>query len=54
NDMAMFLNLDWSIHKSMRYAYSRALAGLILSDKSTAKALLVICVEAFGRRRTLD
>ncbi|CEP17759.1 hypothetical protein [Parasitella parasitica] len=54
NDMAMFLNQDWSIHKSMRYACSRALAGSILLNESTGKALLVNCVEVFGRRRTLD
>lgn len=54
NDMTMFLNQDWSIHKSMRYACSRALAGSILLNGSTGKALLVNCVEVYGRRRTLD
>ncbi|KAI9251468.1 hypothetical protein BDA99DRAFT_541456 [Phascolomyces articulosus] len=43
NDMAMFLKQDWSIHKRS-----------ILLNESTGKALLVNCVEVFGRRRTLD
>ncbi|CEG63056.1 hypothetical protein RMATCC62417_00265 [Rhizopus microsporus] len=54
NDMTTFLNQDWSIHKSMRYACSRTLTGSILLDEFTGKALLVNCVEVFGRRRTLD
>ncbi|KAL0073752.1 hypothetical protein J3Q64DRAFT_1745009 [Phycomyces blakesleeanus] len=53
NDMPMFLNQDYSIHKSVRYACSRALAGSILLNESTGKALLVNCVEVFGRGRTL-
>ncbi|CAO3627997.1 unnamed protein product [Mucor hiemalis] len=33
---------------------SRALAGSILLNGSTGKALLVNCVEVYGQRRTLD
>lgn len=50
NDMAMFLNQDWSIHKSMRYACSRALAGSILLNGSTGKGLLVNCVEVWSKK----
>ncbi|CEI88302.1 hypothetical protein RMCBS344292_02693 [Rhizopus microsporus] len=54
NDMTTFLNQDWSTHKSMRYDCNRILARSILLDGLTGKALLVNCVEVFGRRRTLD
>ncbi|KAI9016524.1 hypothetical protein CLU79DRAFT_706558 [Phycomyces nitens] len=38
----------------MRYACIRVLAGPILLNGSTGKALLVNCIAMFGQRRTLD
>lgn len=53
-EMAGFLNEDWSLCPQMRYACSRLLVGSILLDTTSGRALLVNCVEIYGRRRTLD
>lgn len=53
-DMCNFLNEDWSIFKSMRYTCTRCLAGSIIIDVYSGRALLANCIEVYGRRRTLD
>ncbi|KAI9017952.1 hypothetical protein CLU79DRAFT_309064 [Phycomyces nitens] len=53
-EMAGFLNEEWSLCPQMRYACSRLLADSILLDLTSGQAVLVNCVEIYGRRRTLD
>lgn len=49
DEMATFLNEDWSIFSQMHYACSRLLAGIILLDTSAGKSVIVNSIEAFGR-----
>lgn len=44
-EIAGFLNEDWSLCPQMRYACSRLLAGSILLDTTSGRAVLVNCVE---------
>ncbi|KAG1194223.1 hypothetical protein G6F36_000318 [Rhizopus arrhizus] len=54
DSLCTFLNQDWSERPQMRYACSRLLAGMIMLDTSSGKAIVVNCVEVYGRRRTVD
>ncbi|CAO3595713.1 unnamed protein product [Absidia cylindrospora] len=54
DEMADFLNTDWSFYPQMRFATSRILAGMLLLNESSGQALVVNTVEVYGRQRTVD
>ncbi|KAI8378058.1 uncharacterized protein BYT42DRAFT_475639, partial [Radiomyces spectabilis] len=54
DNLCAFLNTDWSEHSQIGYACSRLLAGMVMFDTTSGRAIVVNSVEVHGRRRTVD
>ncbi|KAG0162233.1 hypothetical protein DFQ30_002570, partial [Apophysomyces sp. BC1015] len=53
-DLANFLNQDWSICPNLRFACSRLLAGMLFLNMDSGKALVANSVEVYCRDRNID
>ncbi|KAG0286172.1 hypothetical protein BGZ98_005187 [Dissophora globulifera] len=48
------LNEDWVIRPELKYACSKLLAGCILLNTTNGHAIMVNCIELYGRKKQID
>ncbi|KAI8067498.1 hypothetical protein BC940DRAFT_300887 [Gongronella butleri] len=53
-DLGLLLNRDWLIHPQLKHAAAQLLAGAILLNSSNGQAVMVNCVEVYGRTKAID
>ncbi|SAM07889.1 hypothetical protein [Absidia glauca] len=54
DELATFLNQDWSVYPNLRFACSRLLAGMLFLNTGTGKILVANSIEVYARDRNMD